>query len=250
VVEEISVVMLTKNSQAYLEESLTALRAFDEIIIVDNGSTDNTLDIAKKFSNVKIFQEPFIGFGPLKNRALTYTSHAWVLAMDSDEILSQALLEEIEVCSLDPKTIYAILRENYYKRRFIGCCSWQNDYVLRLFHKEHTCFSDVQVHESLEKEGMEIVKLKATMKHYTYHSIEQLLDKLQFYSTLYAKENVGIKSSSPLKAVLHGAFTFIKNYIFQKGFLYGYEGLLISACNANGTFYKYMKLYEASRDEN
>jgi glycosyltransferase involved in cell wall biosynthesis len=250
VIEEISVVMLTKNSQAYLEESLTALRAFKEVIIIDNGSTDQTLKIAEKFSNVKLFEEPFIGFGPLKNRALTYSSNGWILSIDSDEVVSEKLIKEIQALTLHPKTIYAILRENYYKKRYIGCCSWQNDYVLRLFHKEHTHFNNLQVHESLEKEGMEIVKLQATMKHYTYNSIQQLLDKMQLYSSLYAKENVGKKSSSPVKALMHGAFTFLKNYIFQKGFLYGYEGLLISVCNANGTFYKYMKLYEASRDEN
>ncbi len=244
----ISVVMLTKNAQKSLHESLQALVDFPEVIVLDNGSSDRTVEIAKSFSNVKIYESDFIGFGPLKNLAISYASYPWILSIDSDEVLSTALIEEIKGLDLeDEKCIYAIERDNFYQQNHIACCGWQGDFVLRLFSKKKTKFSAVQVHESLQTTGMQVVKLKGHMKHYAYESIEQLIDKLQFYSSLYAKENSGKKHASPSKAFFRAAFTFFKNYVLQKGFLYGYEGLLISVCNANGTFYKYMKLYEANR---
>lgn len=240
--------MLTKDSSLYLAESLGSLQSFSEVIIVDNGSTDNTLEIAGGFKNVIIHQHPFIGFGPLKNVALGFTSHDWVLSVDSDEVLSEALVEEILGLRLaSEKKVYAILRDNYYKSRCVKCCGWQNDYVLRLFNKNETSFHEMQVHESLKIDSMKTVKLTNSMKHFTYGSVEQLLNKLQSYSTLYAKQHRQKRAASPTKAFFRAAFTFFKNYFVQKGFLNGYEGLLISVYNANGTFFKYMKLYEENQ---
>jgi glycosyltransferase involved in cell wall biosynthesis len=245
---KISVTILTKNSQKYIEECLFSLIKFDEVIVLDNGSDDKTIQIAEKFKNVVIKKSEFIGFGPLKQLAVSYASHDWILSVDSDEIFSKELVNEILSLELDEDSIYSILRDNYYNKKLIRCCGWDNDYVERLFNKHRVNFNDKQVHEGLIISNKCIVKkLENSFKHYTFDIAEELLYKLNKYSTLYAKENRVEKKSSAFIAFFKATFSFFKNYILQKGFLYGYEGLLISVSNANGVFYKYIKLYEENK---
>ena len=246
---EISVVILTKNSQQYLERVLSALGSFKEVLIIDNGSTDNTIEIAKKFNNTKIIYEEFIGFGALKNKALTYTKYDWVFVVDSDEVISHELVKEIASLELKNKNIYTIKRDNYYKNKLIKCCGWGNDFVMRLFNKKITQFNNNKVHESLliKNKNLNIVKLDNVMKHYSFDNPIELINKMNHYSTLYAQEHKHRKNSSPIIAVSKAIFAFFKNYILQRGILCGYEGVLISISNANGVFYKYIKLYEENK---
>lgn len=245
---KISVTILTKNSQIYISECLSALVDFDEIIILDNGSQDDTMEIARTFKNVQIHEHPFIGFGPLKQLAVSFTKNEWVLSVDSDEVFSKELVDEILSLNLEDNKVYSILRDNYYNKKLVKACGWANDYVERLFNKNKTDFNDKQVHEGLIiKDEMSLEKLNQTFKHYTFDNAGELLAKMDKYSTLFAQENRGIKTSSPSKAFIRGFYAFIKNYFLQKGFLYGYEGLIISISNANGVFYKYSKLYEENK---
>lgn len=245
---KITVTILTKDSQKYIKECLEVLEKFDEVIILDNGSTDETINIARTFKNVKVYEDEFIGFGPLKNLAISYASNEWILSIDSDEIFNETLVDEILSLKLENDRLYSILRDNYYNKKLIKCCGWSNDYVERLFNKNSTCFTDKQVHESLiVKDNMNVKKLKNSFKHYSFDVSEELLYKLNKYSTLYAEENRGVKRSSASTAFVKATFAFFKNYILQKGFMFGYEGLLISVSNANGVFYKYIKLYEENQ---
>jgi len=248
-VNKISVTILTKNSEKYIKKCLESLRRFDEIILLDNGSADKTIQIAKTFKNVTIYTDEFIGFGPLKNKAISYATHDWILSVDSDEIFDNALVDEILEMSLLSNTVYSILRNNYYNKKLMKCCGWDNDYVNRLFNKKITTFNNKQVHESvIINENIKLQKLTHSFKHYSFDNASQLIEKMQNYSTLYAKEHINYKKSSPAKAFLNASYSFVKNYFFQKGFLYGYEGLLIAISNANGVFYKYIKLYEETHD--
>jgi len=244
---KISVTILTKNSQEYITECLSGLILFEEVIILDNGSIDKTIEIAKTFENVKVFEHEFIGFGPMKQLGTFYAQNDWVLSVDSDEIFSTQLVSEILNLKLDENCIYSILRDNYYNKRLIKACGWDNDYQVRLFNKIKTNFNNKQVHEGLIQKNMNIVKLHHSFKHYTFKEAGELLLKMDQYSTLYAHEYRGKKKSSPLMAFMKGSFAFVKNFFLQKGFLYGYEGLLISISNANGVFYKYIKLYEENK---
>ncbi len=240
--------MLTRNSTAYLGECLGALEAFAEVVIVDNGSTDDTIAIASGFSNVTVYEHPFIGFGPLKNIAVERASNDWILSVDSDEIVTPELAREILRITLDSNSVYSMERDNYYCRRLIRGCGWQNDQVQRLFNRKSTRYDDKVVHEGLiMNENLKTEKLQGRMKHYPYDSASQLIQKMQHYSTLWAEENLGRKKASPLKALFYGLVTFFKSYVIKSGWLYGYAGLLISISNANGVFYKYVKLYEAKR---
>ncbi len=247
--DKISVTMLTKNSSRYLDEVLQSLNCFDEVVVLDNGSMDNTLEIAASFDNVKIFENDFIGFGPLKTLAASYAANDWILSIDSDELLTPDLAEEIRCLTLDDSCIYSIPRDNYYNRKLMRCCGWEGDSVNRLYQKKKTRFSDNQVHESLVEDSVRVVSLKNSLIHYSFNDAEELIDKMQHYSTLYAMDFKGKKSASPLKAFSRGVFAFFKYYFLQKGFLNGASGLLISMSNANGVFYKYMKLYELNKNK-
>ncbi|MEA3490813.1 MAG: glycosyltransferase family 2 protein [Campylobacterota bacterium] len=246
----ISVTMITRDASRFIVESLQALDRFDEVILLDNGSTDDTIALARSFDNVTIHTSTFIGFGPLKNLAVSYAKNEWILSVDSDEVLSEALVDEILSLSLSSREVYTILRDNYYDQRVMRCCGWENDYVLRLFNREKLSFNQNQVHESLVvPPDVKTIRLHHTMKHYTYQNSEQLIAKMQYYSTLWAIDHQGKKRSSPLKAVIRSIFAFVKFYLFKKGFMSGYEGLLICVTNTNAVFYKYMKLYELNKKE-
>lgn len=242
----ISVTILTKNSQKYIAEVLSALKNFDEVVVYDTGSSDKTLEIAKKFHNVSIHEAPFIGFGPTHNLASAVAKNDWILSIDSDEIVPDELSKEILSLNPSKKCVYSFPRHNYFNGKFIKWCGWYPDRQYRLYNRRETRFSDAQVHEAVIVKNMQVVCLKSPLNHYSYGNLSDFLSKMQSYSTLFAAQNYGKVRSSPLKAILHGWFSFFKSYILKRGFLGGYEGFVISVYNGHTAFYKYLKLYEAN----
>ncbi len=242
--QSISVTILTKNSQKYLPQVLAALSDFDEILIFDTGSTDATLDIAKRFKNVTIYEEPFIGFGPTHNKASKLAKHDWIFSIDSDEILTPELLKEISLLTLKRGQVYSCPRKNFYKGVWVKWCGWHPDRQIRLYNRLDTQFTEAQVHESVLSNGLKKLHLKHSLRHYPYECTSDFLKKMEAYSTLFALQNKGIKKSSLSKAIAHGLFSFFKSYILKKGFMGGQVGFEISFYNANTAFYKYLKLSE------
>ncbi len=239
----ISVTILTKNAAETLHATLESLKGFDEVFILDTGSTDETLAIAKLFFNVRIAIEPFQGFGPTHNRASLLAKHDWILSIDSDEVVSSELAEQILSCSLNPRCVYSLDRHNYFNGKWIKCCAgWYPDLIVRLYHKQTTRFSEAFVHERILSEGLTVIPLKGPLLHTPYRSIDAFLSKMQTYSTLFAEENRGKKRSSMWKAVGHGLAAFFKNYVLKRGILGGKEGFIISLYNSQVTYYKYLKL--------
>lgn len=243
---EISVTILTKNSQKYLREVLASVAPFGQVLLYDTGSTDETLAIAAEFPNVSIVRAPFIGFGPTHNLASAAAKHAWILSIDSDEIVTPAMVQAIESAPADPHAVYAFPRHNYFNGKWIKWCGWYPDSQMRLYHREKTRFSDAQVHEAILTDGMTVVPLAAPMVHYSYASLEDFLSKMQSYSTLFAQQNCGKKRATLPRALLHAAFAFFKSYVLKRGFMGGYEGFVISAYNGHTAYYKYLKLREAN----
>lgn len=244
--EKISVTILTKDSARYISEVLSSLSSFGEVVLFDTGSTDITLDVATKFSNVSIHRAPFKGFGPTHNQASSKAKFDWILSIDSDEVISEELIHEISLIPLDPQSVYSFPRHNYYKGKWIKWCGWYPDRQIRLYNRTKTCFSDEQVHEKIISKNMKHIKLRGHLKHYSYNSAKDFLHKMQSYSELFALQNCGKKNGSMCQAVLHGTFTFFKSYIIKRGFLGGKEGFEICVYNANTAFYKYLKLGEAN----
>lgn len=227
---------------------LSSLQTFDEVVIYDTGSHDHTLEIAKKFPNVVIFHGKFEGFGPTHNTASSVAKNDWILSIDSDEVVTPEMAQEIRSLQLDSGCVYSFPRNNYYNGKFIKWCGWYPDHQIRLYNRTRTHFTDAQVHEAVMTKNMRPVLLKSPLRHYSYASTSDFLSKMQSYSTLFAMQNRGKKPSSLSKAIGHGLFAFFKSYVLKKGILGGYEGFVISVYNGNTAFYKYLKLREANQE--
>lgn len=249
---QISVVILIKNAEKTIEECLESLKAFNEVIILDNGSTDTTVETAIKYSNVKVFSEPiFCGFGKMKNIAVNYATNDWILSIDSDEVLMPETIAEINAMQLNEKTIVALSRLNYYGDRCMKCCGWYPDYVWRIFNRKHTKFNENIVHESVEiKVDDEKYYIKNALKHYAATNMSSIIDKMNHYTTLSAQEkHKSGKKTSVIAAIFKFIHTFNKDYFFRKGIFYGYKGFVVSLLNASGAFFRYMKLYEMNKND-
>ncbi|MDN3507879.1 MAG: glycosyltransferase family 2 protein [Simkaniaceae bacterium] len=236
--------MLTKNSEKTIHQALRSVESLAEVILIDTGSSDRTLEMAKEFDNVKIYSHAFTGFGDLKNLAMTYASNDWILSLDSDEVLTPEALKEICETNLDSSTVYSFPFHNYYNGKWIKGCGWYPDRHIRLYNKKVTSFSASFVHEGIEVDHVGVVKFKNAIDHFSYLNIDDFLRKMESYSTLFAEQNQFKKESSILKAFLHGFFAFFKSYFIKRGFFDGREGFIISMYNGQTTFYKYLKLWE------
>lgn len=248
---KITVTILVKDAGATITQCLNSVAAFGEIIVLENGSTDDSLDkiveFAQKHGNLHIHHSEFIGFGPLKNLAVSHARNDWIFSIDADEVLEPDCLEHIRIISLQPNEIGAVSRKNLYRGEWIKACGWSPDYVMRLFNRREVKFNQNRVHESLVvREGQQVFNLNGHLKHYAFEDISSLLDKLQRYSTLWAEQNLDKDVTVP-SAMRHAQWNFWRNYVLKKGITYGYKGFIISLCNALGTFFKYMKLYEIKK---
>ncbi len=249
-IEHITAVLITKNASATIYQTISKLRAFKEIIVLDTGSNDATIPIAKQFANVRVYRSGFSGFGDAKNRAASFATNDWILSIDADEVMSLQLLDSIISERLDNKTVYKFRRVNYYKNKQIKHSGWGKEYVTRLYNRKHTSFNGKLVHEGVEEKSMKIKKIAGVLHHYSYSSIYDFGIKREFYSELFAFEYRGKVKSSPFKAFYKSAFDFFNTFFIRLGILDGYRGLLIAVSNAHVTFMKYLKLYEANLDYN
>ncbi|HEX5328607.1 glycosyltransferase family 2 protein [Sulfuricurvum sp.] len=244
----ISVVIIVKNGGSILHRCLESLRDFDDVVLYNNGSTDDTALIATSYSNVRLIEGEFIGFGPTKNTAAEYAAHDWILSLDADEVLDGAIVQEIKQLALDSKTVYSLLRKNFYKTTEISHC-WGADEIVRLYNRKTTGYSDKAVHEHILTDGVSVRKLSHSFSHYPYQSISEFVLKADRYSSLFAEDNVGKRGSSPVKAFFNGLYSFFRTYILKRGFLDGYAGLIIAFSHMVTNFYKYIKLYEMNAEQ-
>ena len=246
-IKHISCVIIVKDAGHTITSTLNSLRSFGEVILYDNGSSDDTLPIAANFANVKIVQGVFSGFGETKNKAAEYASNEWVLSLDADETLSDEFIGSLSALTLNTGCAYQILRTNFYRQQEIKYC-WKKERITRLYNRASTGFNDNKVHEFVLTDNLQVSLLPGLVNHYPYQNLSDFIVKADRYSTLFAREKVGIKKSSPGRALLNACFSFIKTYVLKAGFLDGYPGLVIAFSHMTTNFFKYMKLYEANKD--
>lgn len=230
----LSIVILTFNSERYLQEVLASCQFAAEVVVIDSGSTDQTLSIAQTFSNVKIFHQTWLGFGLQKQKGVEHASYEWIFVLDSDEIMTEALKNEILMCLQNPTCKgYLVPRINYFFGRPIKHMGLYPDATMRLFDRRYGHFDDRPVHEKVILSGS-MDQLASPLLHYAYESIEQFIAKQNRYSSLGAKRNV-------IKALVNPYWTFCKLYFFKRGFLEGWHGFVIAKLYAQYTFWKYIK---------
>ena len=242
----VSVVMIVKNEAKIIRHCLGSASWADEIVVLDTGSEDNTVQICKDFGAKVFLQKTWEGFGKARQTAVKYATNDWIFSLDADEYASNELIDEISHirnngfnCSA-----YRIEVKSYYLGKRINYCGWQNESHIRLFDRRRCTYSDAVVHESLILTG-EVGRLKGIIHHHTYPTKDTHLTKMIRYGELGAIKLKSLgQSSNPLKALLRGAFTFIKMYILCLGFLDGAYGFSLCKTTAWGTWYKYHRLWQ------
>ncbi len=246
---KLSVIIITKNEADNIRACLDSVRWADEIIVVDSGSSDDTVDICKASGAQVYMTADWPGFGMQKNRALSHATGEWVLSLDADERVTPELRSEIESALNDPhgQDAFRMPRLSSFCGRYMRHSGWYPDYVTRLFHRGAARFSDDLVHESLIVNGS-VGKLRQPLLHETFHDLEELLTKINHYSTAGAQmlSEKG-KSATLKKAVSHAVWAFFRTYILRAGFLDGREGFMVAVSTAESTYYRYVKLMLLNR---
>ena len=241
---KLSVIIIAKDAEHVIRRCLESVSWADEIVVVESGSTDRTADICRELG-AKLHQTPdWPGFGPQKNRALDLATGEWVLSLDSDEWVTPELRSEIQrvIAARGDKIAFALPRRSSFCGRFMRHSGWWPDYVRRLFRRGTARFSEDQGHDRLIIDGP-TGRLSAPLLHETITDLEQLIDKMNVYSAMTARNlHERGRRASILTALMHGGWAFFRTYFLRLGFLDGREGLMLAIGNAENSYYRYVKL--------
>ena len=260
----LSVTIITKNEAHRIERCLRSVAFADEIVVVDSGSTDTTVDIARRLG-ARVVETDWPGFGVQKNRALDLARGDWVLSLDADEVVGDELRGEIQrvvdgrfdggsdACSdarsdahfVDSDATrsngpdgYWITRSSSFCGRTIRHGDWRNDRVLRLFRRGRARFTNDAVHERVDCPGPQ-ARLGGLLMHDSVDSFEDALEKTDRYARLGAERLRARGRGGLVSALVHAGWTFLRGYLIRLGALDGRAGLVIAALNARGTYLKY-----------
>jgi glycosyltransferase involved in cell wall biosynthesis len=240
----LSVVVITKNEARVIARCLKSVAWADEIVLHDSTSTDGTLDIARQLKAKITTSTDWPGFGAQKNRALGTATGDWVLSLDADEWITPELRAQIEAAIAAPGDYVAFKfpRLSSYCGRYMRHSGWWPDHVTRLFKRGAARFSDDRVHERLLVDGA-VGILREPLRHEAIVDLDDALVKMSTYSTAGALMQMERgKTASLTGAVMHGVWTFFRTYVLRRGFLDGREGFMLAVSNAEGAYYRYVKL--------
>lgn len=241
---KISACIISYNEEEKIEDCLRSLQAVaDEIIVVDSLSTDRTKEIAARYTD-NIYDQKFLGHVEQKNLAVSKASHDWILSLDCDERLTPELTASILKIKdkLEQADAYRMARKTFYVYRWLDHC-WYPDYKVRLFNRNTAKWGGVNPHDRVEVIGDNIVTLEGDIYHYSFNSISEHIRTLDNFTEIGAREI--IKRNKPVSMLTpwtHGFWTFLRLYIFKRGFLDGYAGLVVSVLSGLHAFVKYNKV--------
>jgi len=247
----LSLVMITKNEEKNIAKSLNSVKDLvSEIIVVDSGSTDNTVEIAQQYG-AKIFKRDFDSFSNQKNYAMSLATNDWILHLDADEVLSPELKQEI--AQTIPNTEYDgfyLIRTNFFLGKKMKHSGMNKEYRLRLAKKSLSKYSGGIIHEELKTEG-KTDTMKNVFYHYTCPNFDNYFEKFDNYTTLGAiKMSQNNKQFHITDIIFRPPADFIKKYLFKLGFLDGIEGFIWAMLGAFASFVKYLKFYNLKKKNN
>jgi glycosyltransferase involved in cell wall biosynthesis len=245
----LSAIVIAMNNEHTIQRCIESLRWADQIVVVDSGSTDRTPEICRELGAKVHVTSDWPGHGPQKNRALDLATGDWVVSIDSDEWVTPELREEIvrTLKAVGAHRGYAIPRRSTFCGREMRHSGWWPDYVLRLFRRDSGRFTDDHTHERLVVDGA-VARLRAPIMHEAITDLDQMLGKMNAYSTASARMKLAQgKRGSVIAAVAHGLWAFFRTYVLRLGCLDGREGFLLAVANAEGSYYRYVKLMMLDR---
>jgi glycosyltransferase involved in cell wall biosynthesis len=239
---KITATIITLNEERKIARAIESLRCCDEILILDSGSTDRTVELAANLG-ARVIEAGWRGYAGQKNWAAEQAAHDWILSLDADEALSESL--EAEIWNLKKSgpqhDSYTMPRQAQYLGRWILHSGWYPDRKVRLFNRKKAQWVGDYVHESVEVKGR-VGHLKSNLLHFTCDSLSQHLRTMDQYTTLAAEQIVAQKKAIGLRHMLaQPVWTFLKTYFFQRGYLDGTEGLAIAYMAMMYSFVKYAK---------
>ena len=252
---KLTVTVITHNEAPHIAEALRSIAWADEIIVIDSGSSDGTVEAARPLAT-RVEVRAWSGYGTQKNYAASLASHDWILSIDADERVAPALGEEIRSLLTTGPTAagYSISRVSHYLGRWIRSTDWYPDFHVRLYDRRLARWSEHQVHESIECRGP-VERLRGELLHHPYRDVSEHLTKIDRYTTLVAEQWAAEgRRSAAWQAVVYPRLAFLRNFVLRGGFRDGHTGLIVSKLNAYYVFLKYAKLFEmeqakAGRDE-
>jgi len=224
----LSAVLITLDAERHLERVLASVAFCEQILVLDSGSTDKTLEIARAFG-ATIHTQAFLGFGPQKQRAVDLASHDWVLVVDADEVLDGEARRAIEALDFsDPTRAWRIRRRSFVAEREVRYGVWSPDLSLRLFHRAHARFNDLPVHESVVADGP-VLELPGSIAHYSFRDLADVFARMGSYSrakaALYRAKG---RRAGPLRLIARMLWGFLRSYVFKRGFLDGNAGVVVA----------------------
>jgi len=242
----LSVVMIAKDAADLLPDCLASVAFADEIILLDSGSRDATLEIAQAAGAKTFTNTEWRGYGLQRQLAQRYASGDYVLMIDTDERVTAELASAIQetLKAPQPNTVYSIARRNLFLGRFMRHSGWYPDRVIRFYAREQYQYNDNQVHESLNTAGARTLTLKGDLLHLTCRDFASFQRKQLNYATTWAHERHQQGKHVSFMAIFsHTLGAFFKTLILRAGFLDGKQGLLLAVVNAQYTFNKYTELW-------
>ena len=250
--QKLSVVIICKNSASVIGKTLQSFAGLtDDIVVYDNGSTDNTAEIVQR-SGANLFNGNWDGFGKTKNKANSLAKYNWILSLDADEAIDDELKNSLLCLSFtNEKVVYDISFKTFLGDKYLKHGEWGGDHHIRLFNRNEVRWNDAAVHEQLMiPDAMQVKKIKGYVLHRTAENFHDYEKKMEDYASLNAKKY--FKQGKRLwwgKQWLSPIFSFVQNYIFRLGFLDGRDGYTCARITAGYTFLKYKKLKELINNE-
>ena len=241
----VSVTVITFNESANLQTALESVRWADEIIVVDSESTDDTVAIARKFTD-HVIVRPWPGYIAQKNFAAEQARHDWIFSLDADERVTPELAAEIQkrLAGQPTEVAFRMPRVTWHLGRWVRSTDWYPDYQLRLYDRRRARWSGKYVHESVKADGP-VEDLKSELQHYAYRDLAHHFQTMDRYTTLAAKQMFEEgRRAGFLDLLMHPPAAFVRNYVLRGGFKDGVPGLIVSAMNARYVGLKFAKLWE------
>jgi len=239
----VSAIIITLNEAAHIEACLASVAWADERLVVDSGSTDDTVAIATR-CGARVVTHEWLGYSAQKNYAASLAAHDWIVSVDADERVTPALAAEMQATVRSPgdHAGFRVPRLTFHLGQWIRCTDWYPDFQLRLYDRRRARWNGRKVHESVTAEGP-VGHLAHDLQHYAYRDIAHHLDTINRYTTLAAAvmHEQG-RRTGLAELLLHPPAAFVRNYLLRRGVIAGVPGLIISTMNSYYVFLKFAKL--------
>jgi glycosyltransferase involved in cell wall biosynthesis len=247
-VPRVSVTIITLNEAAHIGAAIDSAAWADEVLVVDSGSSDGTIDIARA-KGATVLCRDWSGYVDQKNYAAERAANDWILSLDADERITPALAAEIRglLSTEPPARGYRLPRVTYHLGRWVRTTDFYPDFQTRLYDRRAARWRGKYVHESVVVDGA-VGRLRNELEHYSFRNLRDQLDRINHYTTLAARQmHEAGRRAGPLDLVVHPPAAFLRNYVLRRGILDGWAGLTISVMNAYSVFLKFAKLWEIQR---